>query len=511
MKALILAAGVGSRLAPITDAIPKSLVPVGGTPILFNQIEALHENGVFDITVISGYKADVLKSALKEKYPDVNVIKSDCYATTNNMYSAYLGRDAVGEDELLMMNADVFFDSSVISALLEFEHKDAIAVDVGRYLDEAMKVVARDGIIVEISKQIPRERALGSSVDIYKLSKKSARAFFDKCTEYIEKRGELKKWSEVALSDILPSHNFKACPLVGRWIEIDNHDDLREANILFARQEKEMKDYFGLNADALKSKKLFLFDMDGTIYNENTLFDGTLQILDYIKKSGGKYVFITNNSSKSVDKYVEKLGSMGIFTTTEDFFTSVGATALLLNEKHPGAKVYCQGTKALIEELISNGIRITEEIEDDIDVVLVGFDTELTSEKLRKTCFLLGRDVAYYGTNPDVRCPVSFGYVPDCASICEMLYNCTGKRPHYIGKPEPTMVDFVCKKLGIAKKDAVIIGDRLYTDIATGVNAGVDSICVLSGEATLDDIENGTVKPTFIFENVKVLYEELTK
>ena len=272
-----------------------------------------------------------------------------------------------------------------------------------------------------------------------------------------------------------------------------------------------MKDYFGLNADALKSKRLFLFDMDGTIYNENTLFDGTLQILDYIKKSGGKYVFITNNSSKSVDKYVEKLGSMGIFTTTEDFFTSVGATALLLNEKHPGAKVYCQGTKALIEELVANGIRITEEIEDDIDVVLVGFDTELTSEKLRKTCFLLGRDVAYYGTNPDVRCPVSFGYVPDCASICEMLYNCTGKRPHYIGKPEPTMVDFVCKKLGIAKKDAVIIGDRLYTDIATGVNAGVDSICVLSGEATLDDIENGTVKPTFIFENVKVLYEELTK
>lgn len=233
MKALILAAGIGSRLSPITDVIPKPLVPVNGTPILFKQIDNLHENGIFDITIISGYKAEALKRAVMEKYPDVKIIESVDYATTNNMYSAYIAKDAIGDSELLMMNADVFFDSSVISSLLAFDGADAIVVDVGRYIEESMKVVERDGVIVEISKQLPPERALGVSVDIYKLSRTGARAFFGKCAEYIEKRHELKKWSEVALNDILTCIDFKVCPLVGRWLEIDNLDDLREANILF--------------------------------------------------------------------------------------------------------------------------------------------------------------------------------------------------------------------------------------------------------------------------------------
>ena len=234
MKALILAAGFGSRLAPITDNLPKSLVPVNGTPILFKQIDNLHENGIFDITVVSGYKAEVLQSAVLEKYSDIKIIESVDYATTNNMYSAYIAKDAIGEGEFLMMNADVFFDASVITSLLAFENPDAIVVDIGRYIEESMKVVEKDGFLVEISKQITPERALGCSIDVYKFSKEGGQAFFNKCKEYIEQRKELKKWSEVALNDILPEQHFKACPLVGRWLEIDNHDDLEAAKSLFA-------------------------------------------------------------------------------------------------------------------------------------------------------------------------------------------------------------------------------------------------------------------------------------
>lgn len=234
MKALILAAGFGSRLAPITDNCPKSLVPVNGQPILFKQIDNLLENNIDDITVISGYKAEVLESAVHEKYPNVKIINSVDYATTNNMYSAYLGKKDFYGENFLMMNADVFFDSSVISSLLACEYEDAIVTDIGTYNEESMKVIEKDGRLVEIAKTVSKEDALGSSIDVYKFSSDGGKAFFDKCSEYIEVQKELKKWSEVALNDILSECVFKACPLVGRWFEIDNHEDLAAAEKLFA-------------------------------------------------------------------------------------------------------------------------------------------------------------------------------------------------------------------------------------------------------------------------------------
>ena len=116
------------------------------------------------------------------------------------------------------------------------------------------------------------------------------------------------------------------------------------------------------------------------------------------------------------------------------------------------------------------------------------------------------RDSAYIATNPDKACPVSFGFVPDCAAICEMLYMATGKRPNYIGKPQPDMVNFVMQKYGYSKEETLIVGDRLYTDIATGANAGVDTVCVLSGEASIDDIQNGTVKPIYTLDSITDIY-----
>lgn len=265
-----------------------------------------------------------------------------------------------------------------------------------------------------------------------------------------------------------------------------------------------MKDYFNKDASNLIEKKLWLFDMDGTIYEEETLFDGTLQLLEQIKNNGGSYVFITNNSSKSVDDYVRKVNRLGIKADKENFFTSAQATVLLLKEKFPSSKVYCQGTQSLVDEFISNGIDVTTGIEN-VDVVVVGFDTELTSDKLRNTCLLVTEGLPFYATNCDLRCPVNFGYIPDCGSICQMIENATGRKPIYIGKPEPTMVEIAMKKFGVSLEETVVVGDRLYTDIATGLNAGADAICVLTGEATKEDILNGNIKPTYTFNSVKDL------
>lgn len=234
MKALILAAGLGTRLAPITNDRPKSLVPVNGTPILLKQIDNLYKNGITDITIISGYKAEILEKAVHEKYPNIRIIESIDYAITNNMYSAYLGKEAVGNSDFLMMNADVFYDASVITALLECKASNAIVVDIGTYLEESMKVIERNGRLVQISKVISPEEALGASIDVYKFSAEGGKAFFQKCAEFIEDKKELKLWSEVALNDILGEVVFKTCPLVGRWLEIDNHEDLAAAEKLFS-------------------------------------------------------------------------------------------------------------------------------------------------------------------------------------------------------------------------------------------------------------------------------------
>lgn len=233
MKALILAAGLGSRLAPITNDRPKSLVPVNGTPIIIKQIQNLYENGIEDITVIAGYKAEILEKEIHKNYPEIKIINSKDYDITNNMYSAYLAKSEVAGHSFLMMNADVFFDASVIKSLIEFKGENAIVTDIGNYMEESMKVIEKEGKIVEISKQITSNDALGVSIDVYRFSVEGGNAFFKKCAEYIEDKKERNLWSEVALNDVLNEVDFKACPLNGRWMEIDNHDDLALAEKIF--------------------------------------------------------------------------------------------------------------------------------------------------------------------------------------------------------------------------------------------------------------------------------------
>ena len=133
--------------------------------------------------------------------------------------------------------------------------------------------------------------------------------------------------------------------------------------------------------ESLKQKKLFLLDMDGTIYIDTQLFDGTIDFLNYVKEIGGRYMFVTNNSSKSVDKYIEKLASLGIEATSDDFLTSTNATIAHLKKKNY-RKIYAFGTKSFTEQLSEANLPITTELQDDIDCLCMGFDTELTFQKL---------------------------------------------------------------------------------------------------------------------------------
>jgi len=258
----------------------------------------------------------------------------------------------------------------------------------------------------------------------------------------------------------------------------------------------------------LKEKRLFLLDMDGTIYIDNELFDGTLDFLEYVRSVGGRYIFLTNNSSKSVDKYIEKLASLGIEACADDFLTSTNATVLFLNKKSY-KKIYAFGTESFVSQLKKGGLPVTNELSDDIDCLCMGFDTELTFKKLEDACILLGRGVDYIATNPDWVCPTWYGSVPDCGSVSQMLYNATGRHPLFIGKPEPAMALLAMEKTGYTKEQTALMGDRLYTDIACGVNAGISTVFVLSGEGTLEDLEKSETKPEFVYKNIREIYNDL--
>ena len=260
----------------------------------------------------------------------------------------------------------------------------------------------------------------------------------------------------------------------------------------------------------LRSKNLFLVDMDGTLYLGDQLFDFTRELLDTLKATGRKYLFMTNNSSKSVEDYVAKLEKMGIPATRDDFMTSSQATAFYLHCHHEGQKLYVCGTESLKAELRREGFTVTEELEE-VECIVMGFDTELTFRKLHDVSYLLltQPDLPYIATNPDYVCPTEFGSVPDCGSVCDMIYNATKKRPVVIGKPSALMPQLAMGKLGMSKEETCVVGDRIYTDVKSGLNAGVTGILVLSGETTEEILARSEDRPHLVLQDASEILDAL--
>ena len=260
----------------------------------------------------------------------------------------------------------------------------------------------------------------------------------------------------------------------------------------------------------IRNIKLFLFDQDGTLYLGNRLYPFTVPMLEKIKETGRRYMFMTNNSSKSVADYIKKLEKMGISATREDFITSSQATAYYLKKYHPGKILYVCGTKSLIAELESEGFQTTTDLER-VECVVMGFDTELTFQKLEDVSKLLltREELPYIATNPDLVCPTEFGSVPDCGSVCQMIYNATGRRPVVIGKPSALMPELAMEHTGFKKEETAVVGDRIYTDVKSGLNAGITGILVLSGETTPEILAASEEKPHLVLQDCSEILSAL--
>lgn len=256
------------------------------------------------------------------------------------------------------------------------------------------------------------------------------------------------------------------------------------------------------------NKKLFLLDIDGTIAFDSTLIDGTLEFMERVLEIGGKYIFITNNSTKGMKDYIEKFEKFGIQVDETSFLTSSYATALYLRDRYADQLLFVLGTQSFINELKEFGLRVTEKLEDSIVAAVVGFDNELNYQKIERICeLLLTKEIDYIATNPDLVCPTSFGFVPDCGAICDMIEKAVKRDPIYVGKPNRLIVDMALKNTKFKPGETLVIGDRLYTDIACGLNANVDTVVVFTGEAKMKDLEDTEFPPTYYCNTIKDVYE----
>ena len=256
-----------------------------------------------------------------------------------------------------------------------------------------------------------------------------------------------------------------------------------------------------MDISRLENINLFLFDMDGTLWLGNRLYSFTKDLLRTIKDAGKRYLFITNNSSKSTSDYVKKLASFGIEATEEDFMTSAEATAFYLTKNLPEVNFYVCGTASLKAEFARQGIKMTDDA-DAAEGVVLGFDTELDFKKLHDVSRILcTREVPYYATNPDLVCPTEFGSVPDCGSVSGMLKNVSGKMPTFIGKPSPLMIELAMEKCGASPSETAVIGDRIYSDVKSGLNAGALAILVMSGETTEEILAESPDKPDLVLKD----------
>ena len=249
----------------------------------------------------------------------------------------------------------------------------------------------------------------------------------------------------------------------------------------------------------------FLLDMDGTIYLGNQLFEGVIETLELMRKRG-RIVFLTNNSSKSQVAYINKLHKLGIEAQASEVYTSGMATISYLKRHYPNKSVYCLGTEALKEECLKEGLIL----KDDADVAFLGYDTELTYEKLCKFTNLLHEGKPYIASHPDFNCPAAPYYVPDIGSFMAMIEASTGRKPDVvIGKPYTEMGQSIMDTFSVDASEVCMIGDRLYTDIAFGNNNHFTSICVFSGETSHEDYEQSAVKADICLEHIKDIREYL--
>ncbi len=263
--------------------------------------------------------------------------------------------------------------------------------------------------------------------------------------------------------------------------------------------------------EIIASKKLYIFDQDGTIYLGGMVFPCAVKFINHLRGSGKRVMFFTNNASHNPKFYLDKLTRLGFSPDRSEILTAGDVTAQFLLRHRAGKSVYLVGTPELEEQFREAGVKLIGEDGERADVVVTSFDTTLTYKKIEAACRYIFGGAEYLCTHPDFNCPTETGFIPDSGAIAALVSASTGVTPTYLGKPYATTIDMISEITGIAREEMAIFGDRLYTDIALGKRHGVTATLVLSGEATMEDVNaaDEADRPDFIYADLGAVMDDV--
>jgi len=247
------------------------------------------------------------------------------------------------------------------------------------------------------------------------------------------------------------------------------------------------------------NKKGFICDMDGVIYHGNKLLPGVVEFVNWMVKEDKKFLFLTNSSERSPRELSQKMARMGMVISEDHFYTSAVATASFLQSQKPNGSAYVIGEAGLINAIYAAGFSMNDV---NPDYVVVGETSSYSYDKIERAVRLVLNGAKLIGTNPDLTGPTERGIVPATKALIAPIELATGKQAYYIGKPNPLMMRHAVKKLGVNRDDAVIVGDRMDTDIIAGIESELDTILVLTGVSTRENIDVFPYRPTYILNGV---------
>ena len=251
----------------------------------------------------------------------------------------------------------------------------------------------------------------------------------------------------------------------------------------------------------------YAFDLDGTIYLGDSLIPGADRVIDALRATGARVVFVTNKPLETSADYAAKLTKLGIPAVPSDVISAIDALLLYLANAHPRARLMAVAERVLIDELRAAGFVVTDD-PAGTDVVVVSFDRTFDYEKLTRAYQAVNAGAVIVATNPDPYCPTPDGGLPDCAAMLAAIEACTGVRAEAIvGKPSVHMANAFLDRLGVPAAEAAMVGDRLLTDVTMGLNAGMASVLVMSGATTRQTLADSTVSPTHVIDDVRGLVD----
>ena len=254
-----------------------------------------------------------------------------------------------------------------------------------------------------------------------------------------------------------------------------------------------------VDLEAIRSKQNFICDMDGVIYHGNRLIPHVNEFIDWLEKNGKQFLFLTNGSGRSPRELAQKLERMGLHVGQEHFYTSAQATASFLESQCEGGSVYVIGEPGLTYALYEAGFSMNDV---NPDYVVFGATTSLNYEQIQKAARLVMGGAKLIGTNSDLTDPSEDGIIPACRALISPIEMATGRKAYFVGKPNPLMMRHAVKKLGCHRTDAILIGDRMDTDIIAGIETEIDTVLVLSGVTGMNDLEKFPYRPKYILNHV---------